>query len=564
MTQIAPIQDNTPSFAADALSFIPLGGCGDFGCNMSVYHCDGKFLVIDCGLGFPDERFPGVDTLLPDPSFLAQNNKDIVGMFITHAHEDHIGAVAALWPQLNCPIYATPLTAELLMHKLNEWNIAKRATVHVVPQEGTFSLGPFQLELINAAHSMPETSMVLIKTPHGNVLHTADWRLDDSPVEGATTNVERLQALSKENILAVIGDSTNATVEKAYPSESAIEQALVNLFRQAPSRVIVTSFSSHVSRIHNVAKAASKTGRFMALAGRSALRMNEAARKWGYLKDITPFLSDKEIATTSREKVVIFATGSQGEMGSALERLALDDHSTLSLEPGDLVIFSARTIPGNEKSVERVKNALLRRGIQLVTADQEFVHVSGHGTASEMRQLYAWVKPKAVLPVHGYEENLAAHCDLAEELQIKSVIPRNGDVIAIRESGIEKTGQVQAGLLAVDGTRVVPIRDSLAIKERHRVANEGNIVVTVVIDDEGYLLHDPVFSITGLNTDEGDMVEMEDMLIDDIDNAVNSASQEIRANPEAVRELVRLAIRRRIKEELGKRPLLNVHLIQLA
>jgi ribonuclease J len=563
MTQ-KPVQDNRPVFAPDALSFIPLGGCGEFGCNLNVYQCEGKYLVIDCGLGFPDERFPGVDILLPNPGFLRECTKDIVGMFITHAHEDHIGAVAALWPQLQCPLYATPLTAELMKHKLNEWGLTKRVTLNVVPLSSKLELGPFKLELINAAHSVPETSMLFIRTAYGNVLHTADWRFDPNPVEGHKTDEKRLKELGKENILAVIGDSTNATVPEEHASESEVEPALTKVIQSATGRVIVTSFSSQVARIHNVAMAAKKAGRMVGIVGRSAVRMVEAAKNNGYLKDLPQFLTEQEINDLPRHRTVVFATGSQGEMGSALDRLATDEHRSLSMEKGDMVVFSARVIPGNEKAVERVKNALLRRSVHLVSSDDAFVHVSGHANAQEIKTLYTWLKPNAVIPVHGHDENLMAHAEIAREIGVPhTLVPTNGDIIAIRETGLEKTGQVLASLMAVDGARVVPLRDSLLLKERHRIANEGSIVATVVCDEEGYLIHDPVFSIVGLGVDEADQYEIEDVILRDIEESINKADPAERRDAERLRELIRLVIRRRVKQETGKRPLLSVHLVML-
>lgn len=565
MTQTLPIQDNIPAFEPNALSFIPLGGSGEFGCNLNVYHCNGKFLIVDCGLGFPDERFPGVDTLLPDPSFLSHNNKDIVGLVLTHAHDDHKGAIAALWPQLTCPIYATPFVADLLRFQLNEWNIGKRVPLHEVALGSTLDLNPFKIEFINTAHSVVESSMLFIQTPHGNVLHTGDWRMDDKPMEGMPTDIERLKKLQNENVLAVIGDSTNAEVSERHPSESELAEPLADVFKKSPGRVIVTTFSHSVPRMRSVADAAKLSNRIVGMTGRSMIKVNDVARKHGYLNSADAFVSDKEIASLPRHRVVLFATGSQGEPGSAMERLAYSNHSTISLESGDIVIFSAREIPGNEKAIERIRNALLHRGIKVIMPENRFIHASGHAYAEEMLELYKLVKPNAIIPVHGAEENQLSCIELAQEAGVKhSIIPVNGDIIAITADGLKKTGQVQSGLMAVDGTRVVPMRDSLLVKERHRVSNEGSIVVTVVADEEGYLLHDPVFSITGLNTDEDDMVDMENMLLTDIDNAVNRTEPTDRANPEILREVIRLAMRRRIKEDLGKRPLLNVHLIQLS
>lgn len=559
-----PIQDNRPAFDPNALSFIPLGGSGEFGCNMNVYHCNGKFLIVDCGIGFPEENHLGLEILMPDPSFLRDVQKDIVGMVITHAHDDHKGAIAALWPQLNCPIYATAFVIELLRPKLSEWNLDKRVTMKEVALGSTIDLAPFEVEFINTAHSVVESNMLLIKTPHGKALHTGDWRFDDHPVEGHSTDVERLKKLADENVLAIIGDSTNAVVQDRHPSEIELMEPMAKAFAEAKGRVVVTTFSHSIPRMTNVANAAAKAGRRVGMMGRSMLRAQEAARKVGYMTTVPEFLREKQLNEVKPRQLVLLATGSQGEQGSAIQRLAIDDQPSLSLTAGDTVMFSAREIPGNEKLIERVRNAFIRRGIHVVMPESGFTHASGHAYAAEMRDLFQWVKPVALIPVHGSEENQIAQIDIAVEAGIKHhFVPKNGDIIALRQDGLEKTGQVVSGLMAVDGVRVVPVKDSLLIKERNRIATEGSIVATIVIDEEGFLLHDPIFTISGLSSDEDDAYDIEDMLLLDVEQAVSKASPEDRLNQEVLREHIRLAIRRRIKQELGKRPLLNIHLVQL-
>ncbi|MDB5477972.1 MAG: fold hydrolase, partial [Alphaproteobacteria bacterium] len=322
--------------------------------------------------------------------------------------------------------------------------------------------------------------------------------------------------------------------------------------------------SHSVPRIRSVVNAAIKSGRSVGMMGRSMIKVQDVARKYGYLKDVAPFLKEKEIADMDPRKIVIMATGSQGEPGSAIDRLSMDEHPTLSLESGDLIVFSAREIPGNEKNIERVRNKFLRRGVKTMMPETGFTHASGHAYAQEMFDLFTWVKPKTLVPVHGSEENQLAQVQIGQNAKIPyNYIPENGDIIALRQDGPEKTGQVTPGILAVDGIRIIPVKDSLLLKERSRVANEGNIVATVVIDEEGYLLHDPIFSIAGLSADEDDAYDLEEMLMGDIEQAVNKAKEGDRQNAEALREIIRLVIRRRIKDELGKRPMLNVHLVQL-
>lgn len=558
------LQDNRPHFDMGALSFIPLGGSGEFGCNLNVYHSNGKFLIVDCGLGFPDENQLGLDIILPDPSFLRDVNADIVGLVLTHAHDDHKGAIAALWPQLNCPIYATPFTLELVRQKLGEWDLAKKVPLHEVKTGSTIKLPEFEVEFIDTAHSVVESSMLYIKTKHGNVLHTGDWRLDETPVEGAATNVTRLKELANDKILAIVGDSTNAVVLDRHPSEAELLQPLTDIFKSAQGRVIVTTFSHSVPRFRSVINAAEKAGRRVGTVGRSMLKVQEIAKKFGYLQGIPALLTEKEISEANPKNIVILATGSQGETGSAIDRLSSDEHRSLSLSAGDIIVFSAREIPGNEKGIERVRNKFLRRGIKSMMPETGFTHASGHAYASEMTDLFSWVKPVSLIPVHGSEENQLAQVQLAVNAGIEhNYIPANGDIIALRKDGPDKTGQVTPGLLAVDGIRIIPVKDSLLLKERERVANEGNIVATIVIDEDGYLLHDPIFSIAGLGADEDDVYELEEMLMNDIDEAVSKAKDNERLDAEALRELIRLTIRRRVKTELGKRPLLDVHMVQM-
>jgi ribonuclease J len=558
------VQDNKPNFAPDCLSIVPLGGCGDFGCNMTVYHCNGKLLIVDCGLGFPDERFPGVDILLPDPSFLREMQSDIVGIVLTHAHDDHKAGIAPLWPQLLCPIYATPFAADTLRHQLDQWGILRRAPLYEVALGSTIDLGPFKIELIDTAHSVVESTMLLIKTEYGNALHTGDWKIDADPVEGGVTQEQRLKQLAGEKVLAIVGDSTNSSVSGHHPSESELENPLAEVFSKAAGRVVLTTFSHSVPRMHSVVKAAKKVGRVVAMTGRSMLRIQEIARKHGYLHGLPQFLSDQDVKNYRANEIVIMATGSQGEAGSGIDRLSLDEHSAISLVDGDVVVFSSREIPGNEKMIERVRNRFLKRGIKTIMPDDRFVHASGHAYADEMKDLMNWVKPVCVIPVHGDEEAQNSHADLADEQGIKAIVPKNGDIIALRPNGPERTGQVIAGLMAVDGTRVVPLKDSLLLKERHRVLNEGSIVATIVTDEEGYLLNDPIFTISGLGADEADQFELEEILFTDVEQAILRAEPAERRNAAQLQEIVRLAIRRRVKQDMGKRPLLSVHMVQVA
>jgi ribonuclease J len=554
-----------PAFASDSLSFIPLGGCGEFGNNFQVLHYNGEYLLIDCGFGFADERFPGVDILLPSPSFLPHVKKQIKGLVITHAHEDHIGAIGALWPQLNCPIYATPLPARLIAHKLREWGLEKRATLNVVPLEGRVTLGAFDVEWINAAHSVPETSMLFIRTPAGNVLHTADWRIDETPMIGQTTNLQRLAEINAEGVDLILSESTNVMQDNVLASEQELIEPFAEEFAKAPGTVVVTCMSSRVSRLYDVAIAAKKAGRVVGLLGRSMWRFYEAAYEAGYLRDLPPFVKPKELKDVPRNKLVVVATGSQGERGAALERLARRDHNDLELYNNDTVIFSARRIPGNEKDILRMQGWLAQQGVRIINPEDAHIYVSGHGTAHDMRQLYRTVQPKALVPIHGDMLNLLTHVELAKECGIdKTLVPHNGDIITYdRANGIGIDGHVQTGLLAVDGDRVIPITDSKLFKQRQKIAEAGHLVVTLIIDSDGSLINDPVIAGQGVvgTPEENQWLQGEITRL--MEKSLAKLADKSNVHQEIWQESLRVDIRHKLNEELGKKPVITVQLIQI-
>jgi ribonuclease J len=412
-----------PTFEKDSLYFLPLGGSEQFGVNMNVYVSGGKFLVVDCGIGFADERFPGIDLVLPDPEFLEQNREKIAGMVITHAHEDHIGAVAYLWKRLQCPVYTTKFTAAVLRGKLNDQNV-KNVPVHVVKPNEEVDLGPFGLTLIPVSHSVPDTCSLLIETPEGNVLHSGDWNLDPKPVVGQRINEGDFKKAGQKNIIAYVGDSTNAEVPGRAGSESEVEKGLETEFKKCKGRVAITIFSSNVGRIISVVRAAQKCGRRVAVVGRSLHKMIDAAMECGYLRDVPHFLSEDEVEDVPPSELVMIVTGSQGEFRSALARLARGEHQSFSLHRGDTVIFSARSIPGNERAVNDVKNNLSGAGVNIITPSDtdSIIHVSGHPCRDEIAEMYQWVRPQTVIPVHGERVQLEAHAALARQCQIPNVI----------------------------------------------------------------------------------------------------------------------------------------------
>ncbi|HYD30156.1 MAG TPA: ribonuclease J, partial [Azospirillaceae bacterium] len=405
-----------------AIYFLPLGGAGEIGMNLNLYGHAGKWLMIDLGISFGDETMPGVDVIMPDPTFIRDRREDLAGLVLTHAHEDHLGAVQYLWPHLECPIYATPFTAAVLRAKLHERGLAGRIEIHEIPLSGRFQVGPFEVELVTVTHSIPEPNVVVIRTAAGTVVHSGDWKLDPDPVVGLTTDEKRLAEIGEEDVLALVCDSTNALVPGHSGSEAAVRDSFMQLFGRFSNRIAVTCFATNVARLESIAKAAAANERHVALVGRSLWRINEAARSNGYLKDVPLFLSEHDAGYLPRDKVVLICTGSQGEPRSALARIAGDDHPEVTLETGDTVIFSSREIPGNERAIARVQNLLVRLGVEVVTADQEFVHVSGHPARDELVSMYQWVRPQLAVPVHGEERHLNEHARIARECQVPDVV----------------------------------------------------------------------------------------------------------------------------------------------
>ena len=546
----------------DDLWFLPLGGSGEIGMNLNLYGHAGKWLMVDLGISFGDETMPGVDVIMPDPAFIAERREDLVGLVITHAHEDHLGAVQHLWPELRCPVYATPFTASVLRAKLFEKNLAGRVEIIEVPLSGRFTAGPFDVELVRVTHSVPEPSALILRTPLGAVLHTGDWKLDPAPVTGEPTDEAALIRLGDEGALAMVCDSTNATVPGSSGSEAAVRESLIELFGRFENRIAISCFATNVARLDSIAAAAAANDRNVALVGRSLWRINEAARANGYLKDVAPFLSEHDAGFLPREKTVLICTGSQGEPRSALSRIAADDHPEITLERGDTVIFSSREIPGNERAIGRVQNMLIGQGVEVITADDAFVHVSGHPAQDELIRMYQWVRPKLAVPVHGEIRHQTEHARLARSCQVAdTIIPENGSIIRLAPGPAEVVGQVQHGRLALDGKRIVPL-DAGVMRGRHRMMYNGAAVATLVMDADGALVTQPQVTVMGLI--EGP--EAGEILVE-VGFAVRKAVEELppqsRLDDEAVRQATRIAVRRSFNASQGKKPLTEVHLVRL-
>ncbi len=543
------------------LFLVPLGGTGEIGMNLNLYGHKGAWLMVDLGITFADARMPGVDVLMPDPAFIEERREDLAGLILTHAHEDHIGAVPYLWPQLRCPLYATKFTAALLRRKLAEVGLLDEVELIEVPLSGTFSVGPFEIELITLTHSIPEPNAVVIRTAAGTVLHTGDWKFDPDPLVGDNYDEQRLKDLADENILAMVGDSTNAMVLGEAGSESEVRKNLTELIGGLKNRVAVACFASNVARLETVISVAEATGRRVCLLGRSMHRIVECARECGYLTDHQPFVSEEELDYLPRESVLLLCTGSQGEPRAALWRIARGEFKDVALESGDTVVFSSRVIPGNEISIFDLQNALVERGIEVVNDHNHDIHVSGHPGRDELVQMYQWVRPKIAVPVHGEARHLAAHAEIAKECQVPhQIVSHNGAVIRLAPGDARIIDEVPSGRLAYDGRRLLP-QDSPVIKGRQKMTFNGVVAITLVLDERGALDGDPEISTIGLfepSKDEEDLAAVELAISD----AVQRLGKRGRKDDSAVEDAAGQAARRCINRLLGKKPMTMVHVIR--
>lgn len=551
-------------FEKDKLYMVPLGGCGVFGANMTLYGYNDKWVMIDCGMGFADDTMPGVDILLPDPAFAQSLGDRLLGIVITHGHEDHIGALPHLWPRLPCPLYATPFTAGLIRSKLDESGWHDHMKLNVIARAAKIKVGPFEIEYVPVAHSIPEAFALAISLEGvGTWLHTGDWKIDPNPVVGEITDEKRLRELGEAGVIAVCGDSTNAMVPGHSGTEDDVRKNLTELFGQFSTRIVVSCFASNLARLHSIYAAAQANGRDVCLVGRSLWRIDDVARATGYSSHLPDFLEPEEAQALPKHRVVYVATGSQGEPRAAMVRIAHNDHPTIALGAGDVVILSSRTIPGNEKAIDRMKNAFLQNGVQVITDRDAPIHVSGHPYREELKSYYSWVKPKAVVPVHGEQMQLEKHAQLAQECGIENVIvPADGMVIQLYPGAPEKVGEVQAGMLALEGHRIVAT-DHEAILDRKRMMWNGSAVVSVVIDKKGALLADPRITALGL-LDENSDVDSEFLrgAAEAVKKKLASLSRDQRDDI-SLSETARVAARRYFQEHFDKKPQTRVHLIRV-
>jgi len=556
--------DSEISWRDDELIFLPLGGAGEIGMNLNLYCYGGQWLMIDCGVTFGDASTPGVDVIMPDPAFIVRHKAQLAGLVLTHAHEDHIGAVPHLWPLLRCPLYATAFTAALLRRKLEEAGLDGQVTITEVPMSGRFAVGPFDLELITLTHSIPEPNAVVVRTGAGAVLHTGDWKLDPDPLIGDLADEAALRRLGDEGVLAMICDSTNALVEGDSGSESAVRESLMDLVGGYKNRVVFACFASNIARVQTIAEVAAAHDRRVILVGRSLWRITEAARETGYLSGLPDFVTEYDVGGIPRDRQLLICTGSQGEPRAALPRIARGDHPRISLEEGDVAVFSSREIPGNEKSIGRLHNQLLQLGVDVVTNQDHFVHVSGHPARDELISMYQWVRPRIAVPVHGEIKHMLAHAELAQACQVPHTpVVTNGDVLKLAPGDEpEVIGQVTHGRLALDGTRLVSLSGE-GIRNRQRMLWHGSAVLSLVVDLEGNLLADPQLSAPGLlSNGDGDAALLEDLLAD-IHEALDGLSDRSSRDDGTIRETTYRAVRRFFRVEMGKKPSVDVHLVRI-
>jgi ribonuclease J len=534
----------------DQLVFLPLGGSNEIGMNFNLYgfgppHAR-KWIVVDLGVTFGDQTTPGVDIILPDPAFAVSIAKDILGIVLTHAHEDHIGAVAWLWPELKAPVYATPFTAYLLREKLRDAKLLDEVDITEVPLSGRFSLGPFDLELITLTHSIPEPNGLAIRTPLGVILHTGDWKIDPDPMLGDVTDIDAIRKLGDEGVLAMVCDSTNVFVDGSAGSESDVRTALTALIKPLKGRVAVACFASNVARMDTVIRAAEAAGRRVCLVGRSMFRMAGAAHSVGLMSDIKPFLSDGEARHMPADGVLYLCTGSQGEGRAALARIADGTHPHVKLGQGDHCIFSSRVIPGNEVPIRNLQNKLADRGVRLYTErDHPGIHVSGHPCRDELKQMYQWARPQIAVPTHGERRHLLEHAAFARDLQIgQTVSPRNGDMVLLAPGRAQIIDEVPSGRLYIDGGVVTP-ENGDALKERRHAAFNGVLMVSVVLDGKHRIVSGPQVKAIGL---PGDADYTLDEALYDLAEDAEQALRKLPAEERGLDQTIETALSRAVKK----------------
>tara|TARA_Y100001936_G_C16041107_1_gene651612 strand:- start:24 stop:1682 length:1659 start_codon:yes stop_codon:yes gene_type:complete len=550
----------------EELLFCPLGGSGEIGMNLNLYAYgkpeNQKWIIVDVGVTFADDSVPGIDLIYPDPGFIVEKKDDVLGIILTHAHEDHIGAIAHIWPKLKCNIYATPFTAVLVREKFKEKKIDVGSNLKIVELNGSLNLDPFNIEFVTLTHSILEPNGLKISTPLGTVLHTGDWKCDPNPLIGNRIDEDKLKQIGEQGVLAMICDSTNVFSMGRSGSELDVRKNMLNIVERLKKRIIVTSFASNVARMESVFFCAEKTGRHISLVGRSMHRIFKAARECGYLKDVIEPIDPRDAKKIAREKIIYLCTGSQGEPLGAMMRIANYVHPDVLVERGDSVIFSSKIIPGNEKKLYKLHNQLVREGIEVISEENEFIHVSGHPNREDLKDMYNWVKPRSIIPVHGEHRHMIEHVKFAKEMQIPyTVRVENGDIVKLSPGDKpEVFDKAPSGRLFVDGNIAVE-EDSKSIKERRNISTNGILDVTILITPKGNIHNKPIVNYSGLpiDNDEDYQYELEN-IIEKITKTFSLNNQKQKDN---IIDAIKISCRKITKEITGKKPLTNINLVRI-
>lgn len=540
----------------EKLLFIPLGGSNEIGINVNLYHYKGKWIMIDCGSGFPDEYLPGTDIVTADLSFIEKHEKDLLGIILTHAHADHLGAI--LWTNFKCPIYATKFTANFLKMMLAENDFAPKMKINIIESNSKFDLGPFRFETLSITHSAPEMQAIMIRTDSGNILHTGDWKFDPEPVVGEATNEESLKKFGEEGILALTCDSTNVFTPGKSGSEGALSRSMIDIISGCSEMVVVTTFASNLARLETLIRIGEKLGRKIVLTGRSLHRMFLAAQESGYLLDIPPLLDERDIARFPRKELLVIATGCQGEPLAAVNKMVKNDHNNIRLSAKDTVIFSSKIIPGNEKRIFRLYNSFVKKGIEVITERDHFVHVSGHPSIDELKHMYDLVKPKISLPVHGEPIHLHEHAKLARKWGVPHAIEvENGSVVLLDDEEPRILGKVENGYLAVDGSSLLPVESSI-FKMRRKIRESGVVFVSLFLDRNNKLIDRPIIFTPGI-LDAHDDIELINLIKQNIEKNIEIKRKSLLAlTNEQIEKEATSSVRAVIKHHIKKTPIIMV------
>jgi ribonuclease J len=553
--------------AQDELVFVPLGGLGEIGMNLALYGFGPKrrrkWLMVDCGLGFAGPDEVGIEIIVPDTRFIEHVKQDLVGLVITHAHEDHIGAVADLWPRLGCPVYATPFAAGLYeMRRLGEAD-ASKVSIKVVPQGATITLEPFSVEFVPVAHSIPESCALAIRTPLGTVLHSGDWKIDPEPGLGKPTDVQRLIEIGTEGVLALVCDSTNILRDGVSPSEGEVARSLEKIIRDAKGRVVVTTFASNVARIRAVALAATAAQRKVVLVGRAMERVVAVARDCGYLDGVEDFYSADSFPSLAPDNVVVLATGSQGEKRAAIARMSENEHPIVRLNPGDSVIFSSRTIPGNEREVGRIINNLIKQGVEIISDREALVHASGHPRRGEVAKFYDWIRPQIAIPAHGEEVHLTEHARFAASCGVAHVVKaHNGDVVRLAPGEPDIIDEAPSGRLCKDGNTLLAMSDE-TLRTRQKLAFSGVVTIALAVDGKGDMVGVPDVILSGVPAKTGAGAILDEVVDNALFQTFDNLPRPKRRDANVVSTSIEKAVRSAVADAWGKRPLVHVLVVEV-